>query len=156
VFSLVVLTYNSAGLSYTGAAPVPIAESYYSSVRPGYMRAAMGAGAQVHEHHDVEDPAETAKTMVASVICFASGRRSPRLKTCDLIQVPGEAKRVRSEFQISPPLTRRRNSSASFFTFSVIFGSLRFSKTISCMVMSAASFGLKPRRTSFLARASKF
>src|SRR6185436_17916643 len=34
-------------------------------------------------------------------------------------------------------------------------GSLRFSKVISCRVIWAASFGLKPRVTSFLARAAK-
>jgi hypothetical protein len=35
------MTYNSAGLTYTGAAPAPILEKYYSGVGTGSMRGAI-------------------------------------------------------------------------------------------------------------------
>src|SRR5450432_1841356 len=61
----------------------------------------------------------------------------------------------RRDDQISPSFTRRRKSSESAWALFAMLGSFRFSKVISCKVIWAASFGLKPRVTSFLARAAK-
>lgn len=47
------------------------------------------------------------------------------------------------------------NSSAAARVRSIIFGSSPYSSRISCMVMSAASRGLKPRVTRFRARFTK-